>query len=41
MTIESFLAWKSKFDFERLEKKRLLKEADQANKKVSGMGSYL
>ncbi|XP_076466527.1 RWD domain-containing protein 1-like [Babylonia areolata] len=41
VTIESFMAWKTKFDAERKERKRLEKDNDQLTKKPSGKELFM
>ncbi|PVD28396.1 hypothetical protein C0Q70_10983 [Pomacea canaliculata] len=41
VTIESFLAWKAKFDAERKERKRIQGELDLSSKKLSGKELFM
>ena len=41
VTIETFLAWKTKFDAERKELKRLQKDNDQLSKKPTGLKTHI
>ena len=41
VTIETFLAWKTKFDAERKELKRFQKDNDQLSKKPTGLKTHI